>query len=437
MQRGQGGQGDDQRAERGDDLQTVAQGNQFARPGAPANDAVGQAFQIGHPLEGGQRFGPDAGIVQQGFDGILAGDQALEIEQRLAQPAAQQATAHGRDGAIQHAQQATLRLAGADGLRQLQVAARGPVEEHERLGGIGAQGGELLQRIALCFRQVLQDGAGGVDRQGVVFQVKAAQVAHLEVGQHRLAGVAGLEVPVGEGRQVGALRQGDAALGPALREDHLTRGQAGQLLHHADGRLLTVKLRGGKLAGGDINVGQPGPRPVVMLISLRVDGQQVVVAALGQQTRLNHGAGGDHAGDLAGDEAVDRRGADLLADGDVVAFFDQAGYVVLGGMVRDAGHRDALVLGYRAAGQHQVKLTGGDLGVLVERLVKIAQAEEDDRIRELALDVQVLAAHRGDVCLGHRLASALGITTGDGLQSRKAILTCYRRHTNCRVRAGR
>jgi hypothetical protein len=54
--------------------------------------------------------------------------------------------------------------------------------------------------------------------------------------------------------------------------------------------------------------------------------------------------------------------------------------------MRDAGHGDALALGDRAAGQDQVQLAGCDLGVLIERLVEVAQPEKDDRVGVLLFD---------------------------------------------------
>jgi len=47
-----------------------------------------------------------------------------------------------------------------------------------------------------------------------------------------------------------------------------------------------------------------------------------------------------------------------------------------------------------------VEFTRGGLRILVEGLVEIAQAEEQDRVRVLAFDLQVLLADGGDI-LGH------------------------------------
>ena len=91
--------------------------------------------------------------------------------------------------------------------------------------------------------------------------------------------------------------------------------------------------------------------------------------------------------------------AHLLGDGDAVAFFDEAGDVALDGVVRDAGHRDAHPLGHRARGQNEVEFAGGGPGVLVKSLVKVAQPKENDGVRVLGLDLEILFADGG--CFGH------------------------------------
>ncbi|MEA2586221.1 MAG: hypothetical protein QOF33_4306, partial [Thermomicrobiales bacterium] len=112
---------------------------------------------------------------------------------------------------------------------------------------------------------------------------------------------------------------------------------------------------------------------------------------------VEDGAGSDDAGDLALDEtAALGRLADLVADGDFVAGGDEAGDVAFDGVVGDAGEGDALALAHLAAGEDDVEDLGGDLGVALEGLVEVAEAEEEDRVWEPRLDLEVLAAHRDD-----------------------------------------
>jgi hypothetical protein len=80
----------------------------------------------------------------------------------------------------------------------------------------------------------------------------------------------------------------------------------------------------------------------------------------------------------------------LLGDGDAIAAADQAGEVGLGGMFRDAAHRDGGAVVLAPVGQNDVERGGGGLGVGEEQFVEIAHAEEQQRVRMLRLDGEPL-----------------------------------------------
>ena len=63
-------------------------------------------------------------------------------------------------------------------------------------------------------------------------------------------------------------------------------------------------------------------------------------------------------------------------------------------MERHARHRDRLAGGLAARGERDVEQRGGATSVLVEQLVEIAHAVEQQRVRVLRLDAQVLLHHR-------------------------------------------
>jgi hypothetical protein len=48
-----------------------------------------------------------------------------------------------------------------------------------------------------------------------------------------------------------------------------------------------------------------------------------------------------------------------------------------------------------AAGQGDIKQSGGEAGVIVEQLIKITHSVEQQCVRVLRLDAQVLLHHRG------------------------------------------
>ena len=87
---------------------------------------------------------------------------------------------------------------------------------------------------------------------------------------------------------------------------------------------------------------------------------------------------------------------DLLADGDAEPLADEPGDVAVGGVERHAAHRNRAAAGVlRPGGERQLERARGGQRVLVEHLVEIAHAEEDDGVAVLTLGVEVLAHRRG------------------------------------------
>ena len=66
-------------------------------------------------------------------------------------------------------------------------------------------------------------------------------------------------------------------------------------------------------------------------------------------------------------------------------------------MVRDAGEGYLIALAHLPRGQHNFQLSGGDAGVLVEGLIEVAEAEEDDGVGVLLFNAKILAADGGDI----------------------------------------
>jgi hypothetical protein len=85
----------------------------------------------------------------------------------------------------------------------------------------------------------------------------------------------------------------------------------------------------------------------------------------------------------------------------MVAFADQAGDVAFSSMERDARHGHPLAFGHISARQHDFQLPRHEFCVGVEGLVKIAQPEEHNDARILALDIEVLLADGSDIFFRH------------------------------------
>jgi len=84
----------------------------------------------------------------------------------------------------------------------------------------------------------------------------------------------------------------------------------------------------------------------------------------------------------------------LLADRHLVPGGDQPGDVRLGGVVRHPGQRQLLPAPHLARGEGDIEDARGDLGVLLEHLVEVAETEEEEDIGVLALDRQILLPYR-------------------------------------------
>ena len=142
------------------------------------------------------------------------------------------------------------------------------------------------------------------------------------------------------------------------------------------------------------------------VLPVQKDATEEVAAPVVEAGAVDDRAGRDDADDIALDKALgERRVLGLLADGDLVALGDQARDVGVARMIGNAAHRRLILrrLAAVAGRQRQIELARGELGILVEHLVEVAQAEKEDRILILFLDLQILLHHRRD--LGHDSSS--------------------------------
>ena len=138
------------------------------------------------------------------------------------------------------------------------------------------------------------------------------------------------------------------------------------------------------------------------VLPVQKDAAEEVAAPVVEAGAVDDRAGRDDADDIALDKALgERRVLGLLADGDLVALGDQARDVGVARMIGNAAHRRLILrrLAAVAGRQRQIELARGELSILVEHLVEVAQAEKEDRILILFLDLQILLHHRRD--LGH------------------------------------
>src|SRR3989442_6898574 len=79
-------------------------------------------------------------------------------------------------------------------------------------------------------------------------------------------------------------------------------------------------------------------------------------------------------------------------------------------MVRNAAHRDRLIAVLVTGRQCDFQLAGSGDGVFKEELVKVAQPEEQERVRHFLLDGVVLPHHRCEILFAHGVLWARSMT---------------------------
>ena len=102
------------------------------------------------------------------------------------------------------------------------------------------------------------------------------------------------------------------------------------------------------------------------------DGGEIGVPGVVEEGEVVDGGSGDDLGDLALDDFTGFGSGRLLGDGDALIGFDELGDVALGGVVRDATHRNVVTLG-----EGDIEDAGSGFGVLKEHLIEITEAVKE------------------------------------------------------------
>ncbi len=207
---------------------------------------------------------------------------------------------------------------------------------------------------------------------------------------------AGDSAPVSPEDALADALRGAAEAGAAARVQHFGGPHAGEFVEGerpggGPGELGGAEVAGGEIERGDADGRQPRPDP-------RSSDAGEPLALAGVELGVDGGAGREDAGDLAADDGLGGLGVfHLLAERDAIALAQQALEVGSGGVVGDAAHGHGL--GLVAGGEGELQLARGDQGVLVEELVEVAEAEEEQRVGVRVLGGAVLSHDRGKVAV--------------------------------------
>src|SRR5713226_10574858 len=136
------------------------------------------------------------------------------------------------------------------------------------------------------------------------------------------------------------------------------------------------------------------------------NGSEKIVFASVQDGDIRGGTGSDDAHDFTADKLLAGAGLlHLVADGDFETGANEARKVALGGVIRNAAHRDGLTLFAVARRERDLQLARGDDRVFVKKLVEIAETKQQQGVRIARLDSVILLHQR---CGGLAHSSAVG-----------------------------
>ena len=373
-------------AERGKEEERRAQGREVPRRGHPEGHAAREPGQVADPLESLTEIGQERRRLHQGGDGVEPLPDLARPEERPEEPLTEQPPAHRRPGAVHRPEERGDAAAVLQALDQLQVPRRALVQGEMVLQRQRLDPGEVCERRLLSLLEVAERRPGGAKRPAPAGQAEALDRGHAEMGAQailRLAEAEARGIARGHGDARRGQPPGQGVVGRnAWRKQHLRgppkKQRLGQTLDV--GRLTDPEVGGRDVHQGDPEVVRPPP-----------ERRQEVVEAPVEEPRLGDGPRRDEPDHLPPDQLppLGRRRLDLIADRNLQPRPDEPRQVDVEGVVRHPGHRDLL-----PRGERDVERAGRHGGVLVERLVEVAEAEEQDVVRIAPLPLVVLAHHR-------------------------------------------
>ncbi len=380
-------------AERGESGEEAAQGYQVARVGHAERGPARQPLEIAHAAKARRQRRPQRRVLDERGDGILAPGDDAEIERGAQQPLAEQPRSHRRLRPVERADQRAASRAVLRGLQQLERRHRGGIEQHGVSGDEALKAGQVGERLPLGVAEVGEDAARRLHARG--HRARAVQGGRAELCDQDLA-----RAPRGEPSRIADGHRDARRLAPAQpfrlaapRDQDLGRAPQERRFDQDLGAVAR-RLAHPELARRDVDEGHAegaggaGER------------EEEVVGGAFEELGVGDRAGRDDADDLASHELLALGGRlHLLAHRHLASRADEPRDVAVGGVVGDARHRDR-ALALLARRERELEQPGRGVGVLVEELVEVAEAEEQQVVRVATLQLPVLPHHRGQLGRG-------------------------------------
>ncbi len=369
-------------------LQFRQLGKGLAQPGEVTRTgrAQGQARQ--HPLHVADLTQQSTQLVvkvllDELFDGALAPFEDHPVADRLMDPAFEQPAPHGGSCAVQYGGEGVVMAAGQI-LGQLQVAAGGGIHDDRMIGLLEAHAANVGQGGALGVFHVLHQTAGGAQGGLALLDPEAHQILGTELLAQQLAGGAELEFPLRAAAQTAAtldvVQEGERFWVEQL-------GRVGALQLRQQG-LFFLELVDEEAAGAYVH------GAIAEAAAIVVDGGDQVILPLAEQRLVGDGARGDDANDLALHRPLAGGGIPyLFTDGGRFAQLHQLGQIPFDGVIGYTRHGDGAAGRLATLGQGDVEQLGGLASIVVEQFVEVAHPVEQQDLRVLGLEGQILLHH--------------------------------------------
>jgi DNA polymerase III epsilon subunit-like protein len=375
--------------------QRQPQRQQFARAHLAQRDARGDALHVAGVLQLLAQRAPGRGRAAQHrglqrADGFEPGLRLAAVAPGRQQPALQQAAAHARHAGVEQREHRG-RVFAAQRLHQLEVAPRGGRQLDQVAIALDRQPLHVRERAALRVLGVAQQRGGRGMRVGERLGVPGGQAVAAHLLAELALAQAAVELPGGTDRQ--RERRGRARGLQALLESGRDLGAVEQLARR-DARDPGFERIGRALGQPQLGARHAEPRQPAEIARARVHREQQRFALVAEQFGVGQRAGRDHPHHLALDRPLARADlAHLLADGHRFAQLDEPREVGVDRMEGHAAHHHRLAGRLAALGERDVEQARGLFGVGPEQLVEVAHPVEQQGVRVVRFEAEVLRHH--------------------------------------------
>ncbi len=395
---------------------------QFAQPLADADEIARAPAPHGEALQGALQIGKAAQRLAQAFararrrdeerDHVVACGDRGRIGQRCGQALRQKPRARCRLGAIDRGEQRAALLAGL-GFDDLQRPARGRIDFHRTRLGDARRVGQFRQLALLGELDIVDERARGRDL-GPAERAEAVEGFHAIQGFEPAPPVLAVEARAGQRREA-RLERLDRARERRVARQFLGEQQFAR--RHARQRGTQprrVRRLDAEIAGRHIEPGEAQRTARFGQASEIIVGPRVEQRVLDQRPRCHHAHHvAAHHGFRAALFGFFGR-FELFANRHPEALADQPREIRLVRMPGHPAHRDLLAEMQSALGQRQIERLRRRDRVVEEHLVEVAHAIEQQGVRILPLELQILRHHRGDSAIRFAGGGGKGIGHGGG-----------------------